>query len=58
MGNNIQVFIDTPPTLMPQVRNGRIRALAIMSNKRLSGAPEVPTIVEAGGPILNPPLGR
>ncbi len=52
IGNNIQVFIDTAPTLMPQVRNGRIRALAVMSNKRIPGASEVPTITEAGGPDI------
>jgi tripartite-type tricarboxylate transporter receptor subunit TctC len=49
MGNNIQVFVDTPPTLMPQVRAGKIRALAIMSQQRISSAPEVPTMLEAAG---------
>jgi tripartite-type tricarboxylate transporter receptor subunit TctC len=49
MGNNIQVFIDTPPTLMPQVRAGKIRALAIMSHHRISSAQEVPTMLEAAG---------
>lgn len=53
MGNNIQVFIDTPPTVMPQVRSGKIKALAIMSHKRISSAAEVPTIIEAGGPDLD-----
>ncbi len=49
MGNNIQVFIDTPPTLMPQVRTGKIKALAIMSPQRISSASEVPTMIEAAG---------
>lgn len=49
MGNNIQVFIDTPPTLMPQVRTGKIKALAIMSPQRISSASEVPTMLEAAG---------
>jgi len=53
MGNNIQVFIDTPPTVMPQVRNGKIKALAIMSHRRISSAAEVPTLIEAGGPDLD-----
>ena len=53
MGNNIQVFIDTPPTVMPQVRSGKIKALAIMSHRRISSAAEVPTLLEAGGPDLD-----
>ncbi len=53
IGNNIQVFIDTPPTVMPQVRSGKIKALAIMSHKRISSAAEVPTLLEAGGPDLD-----
>ncbi len=53
MGNNIQVLIDTPPTLMPQVRAGKIKALAMMSSKRISSAQEIPTLLEAGGPDLD-----
>jgi tripartite-type tricarboxylate transporter receptor subunit TctC len=52
MGNNIQVLIDTPPTLLPQIRNNNIRALALMSSNRLASAPDVPTLSEAGGPDL------
>lgn len=49
MSNNIQVLIDTPPTLMPQVRSNNIKALALMSSRRLANAPDVPTISEASG---------
>lgn len=49
MSNNIQVLIDTPPTLMPQVRSNNIKALALMSSRRLASAPDVPTISEASG---------
>jgi tripartite-type tricarboxylate transporter receptor subunit TctC len=35
---------------MPQVRAGRLRALGVTSAKRVSSAPEVPTIAEAGVP--------
>jgi len=52
MGGNIQILVDVPSTLMPQVRGGKIKALAMFSNKRIAGAPEVPTMVEAGGPAL------
>ncbi len=52
MGGNIQILVDTPSSLMPQVRGGKIKALAMFSNKRLASAPEVPTMAEAGGPPL------
>jgi tripartite-type tricarboxylate transporter receptor subunit TctC len=53
MGGNLQILVDTPnPALMPQVRAGKIKALAMFSSKRIAGAAEVPTMVEAGGPAL------
>ncbi len=52
MGGNIQILVDVPSTLMPQVRGGKIKALAMFSNKRIASAPEVPTMAEAGGPAL------
>jgi len=50
IAGDIQVLGDVPSSLMPQVRAGRLRALALFAAKRSPGAPEVPTIVEAGGP--------
>ncbi|MDQ6916567.1 MAG: tripartite tricarboxylate transporter substrate binding protein [Pseudomonadota bacterium] len=52
MAGNIQILVDVPSTLMPQVRAGRIKALGMFSAKRVAGAAEVPTIVEAGGPPI------
>jgi tripartite-type tricarboxylate transporter receptor subunit TctC len=54
IGGSIQILVDVPSTLMPQVRGGKIKALAMFSAKRLASAPEVPTLVEAGGPALEP----
>ena len=50
MAGDIQVLGDVPSSLMPAVRAGKIRALCLFASKRSPGAPEVPTIVEAGGP--------
>jgi tripartite-type tricarboxylate transporter receptor subunit TctC len=50
--NDIQILVDVPSTLMPHVRGGKIKALAMFSGKRIQGAPEVPTMAEAGGPAL------
>jgi hypothetical protein len=46
------VLVDVPSSLMPHVRAGKIRALGMFSGKRVAGAPEVPTIAEAGGPAI------
>jgi tripartite-type tricarboxylate transporter receptor subunit TctC len=52
MGGSLQILTDTPSALMPHVRSGKIKALAVFSNKRVPGVTEVPTIVEAGGPAI------
>jgi len=52
MANDIQILVDVPSTLMPHVRGGKIKALAMFSKERIQGAPEVPTMAEAGGPAL------
>jgi tripartite-type tricarboxylate transporter receptor subunit TctC len=38
------------PTVLPQAKAGRVRALAVTSAKRLALVPELPTIAEAGVP--------
>jgi tripartite-type tricarboxylate transporter receptor subunit TctC len=52
MANDIQILVDTPSSLMPQVRGGKLRALGMFSGQRLSAYSDVPTIAEAGGPAL------
>jgi tripartite-type tricarboxylate transporter receptor subunit TctC len=52
MGGRIQILVDVPSTLMPHVRAGKIKALGMFSAQRIAGAAEVPTIAEAGGPLL------
>jgi tripartite-type tricarboxylate transporter receptor subunit TctC len=52
MAGDIQVLVDVPSSMMPHVRGGKVRALGMFSAKRITGAPEVPTLAEAGGPAL------
>ena len=52
ISGDIQILLDTPSSLMPHVRGGKIKALGLFSSKRSPGAPEVPTIAEAGGPPI------
>jgi tripartite-type tricarboxylate transporter receptor subunit TctC len=43
------LFSDTVPSL-PQIREGKVRALGVSTAVRLPSAPEIPTIAEAGVP--------
>jgi tripartite-type tricarboxylate transporter receptor subunit TctC len=52
MANDIQILVDTPSSLMPQVRGGKLRALGMFSGQRLPAYADVPTLAEAGGPAL------
>lgn len=48
MAGHISMMIDNMPALMPHVQSGKIRALAVPSEKRAAAAPDVPTFAEAG----------
>ena len=50
MGGNIQMFIDSLPGVISQVRSGKLKVLAILGPRRVSLLPDVPTITEAGVP--------
>ena len=50
IGNRIQVLVDNLSTLAPYVQSGQVRALAVTSPTRSTLLPQVPTMVEAGGP--------
>ena len=43
-------LFDQPAALLPQVRAGKLRALAVTSVKRAESAPDVPTFSESGLP--------
>jgi tripartite-type tricarboxylate transporter receptor subunit TctC len=50
LGNQVQVFITTPPSVMGHVQTGKLRALAIAGPSRHPMMPSVPTTAEAGLP--------
>ena len=52
LAGDIQVLVDVPSSLMPHVRANKIRAVGMFSGKRVTGAAEVPTVAEAGGPAI------
>jgi tripartite-type tricarboxylate transporter receptor subunit TctC len=52
LSGDIQVLVDVPIAMMPQVRAGKVRALGVFASRRIASAPDVPTIAEAGGPPI------
>jgi tripartite-type tricarboxylate transporter receptor subunit TctC len=48
MGGQVDLFITTPAGVVSQVQGGKLKALAVTSQKRLSSLPNVPTAAEAG----------
>jgi len=49
-GGQVQVCFEGLPTLLPHIKSGKVRALAITGAKRDPALPEVPTFAEAGLP--------
>ena len=50
VGNVIQVYFDWTVTLQQLINTGRVKALGVASDKRLSAVPNIPTFAESGYP--------
>lgn len=46
IGNQLQVLTGSVPALLPYIKDGRVKALAVTSRKRISVAPDVPGMEE------------
>ena len=53
LGGNIQLNIGTTATLLPLIREGKIRAIAQWGPTREPELPDVPTMIESGFPGLS-----
>src|ERR1700733_14278680 len=45
-GGQVQVFFDTLPSSIEHIKTGRLRALAVTTEKRAEALPDVPTVSE------------
>ncbi len=52
MSGDMDVMFDNLPSSMPQIKSGKLKALAVTSSQRSPALPDVPTVEEAGGPML------
>ena len=50
MAGQISLSFSNMPAYTPQIKAGRVRALAVSTSKRSTAAPEIPTMAEAGVP--------
>jgi tripartite-type tricarboxylate transporter receptor subunit TctC len=52
MAGNMDLMFDNLPSALPQIKAGKLLALAVTSARRSPGLPDLPTVEEAGGPAL------
>jgi tripartite-type tricarboxylate transporter receptor subunit TctC len=52
IGGNVQMTFEASSPLLPHIRDGRLRALAVTSAARIPDLPDVPTAAESGYPAL------
>jgi tripartite-type tricarboxylate transporter receptor subunit TctC len=50
LSGQVQVMFSSAVAMMPQVKAGRLRAIAMTGAKRSTAIPDVPTVAEAGVP--------
>lgn len=53
LGGQVDMIFGTAPALLPHVKSGKLRALAVGQARRAAAAPDVPSIAEAGYPAVS-----
>jgi tripartite-type tricarboxylate transporter receptor subunit TctC len=52
LGGQVKVMFDSANNSSPQIKNGKVKGLAIMGPERISVLPDVPTTTELGMPTM------
>ena len=50
MTGQVSLMFNSMPSVLPQVRAGKLKGIAVGSGKRSQAAPDIPTVAEAGLP--------
>ena len=50
MTGRLQAFFSSASAAMPQIKGGKLKALAVTTPKRMNSLPQVPTVAESGLP--------
>jgi tripartite-type tricarboxylate transporter receptor subunit TctC len=50
LGGQVQMVVIGPPAAAPQIKAGRLRALAVLGRERLADFPDLQTAAESGMP--------
>ena len=53
VGGHTPIAFNSPTAVLPHAKDGKLRVLAVNSERRTQAMPEIPTIVEAGFPGIN-----
>jgi tripartite-type tricarboxylate transporter receptor subunit TctC len=56
MGGEVDEVVMPITTALPQIKAGKVRPLAVLTEKRIAAIPDVPTGIEAGVPGFTMPL--
>lgn len=54
MGGHADLFLSTPSAPIPQIKAGKLKAIAICGETRSAAVPDVPTFAESGLPDFKP----
>ena len=52
LSGRVDLFVDSTPAALPYVKEGKVKAIAILTKARHPDMPDVPTMTEAGVPGL------
>ncbi len=50
LGGQTDIYFATPPSVLPMLKSGKLRAIAVTSLKRIDVLPDTPTVAESGYP--------